>query len=323
MNVQEAYERGWSIMPVLEDKKPLGEWKALQTKRASESKLRTWLNADHFAYAVITGALSGIVIVDFDGEQGIATCLELGLDPHVKTGSGGFHVYLEHPGWPVQTLNSKSKRALGDRYPGMDTRSFFNGAYALVGASLGGGCSYQWLREQIKQADGADIDYSTMDELASKVPPGADGLVYCTGPTRQKTDRREGFYGNTARLKSISHRARAVMEGVLMDLFESYEILSNDDRCDYLVGGGKGLQKSRIWCQIAADLFGKPVRITGVENAVFGAALIAAHSLGPFENLEKLANTVGGVAGMAPSPEFTKFYRDEFVDDWRAAVGAR
>ena len=209
------------------------------------------------------------------------------------------------------------------RYPGMDTRSFFNGAYALVGASLGGGCSYQWLREQIKQANGADIDYSIMDELASKVPPGADGLVFSTGPTRQKTDRREGFYGNTARLNSISHRSRAVMEGVLMDLLESYEILSNDDRCDYLVGGGKGLQNSRIWCQIAADLFGKPVRITGVENAVLGAALMAAHSLGPLEILEKLANKVGCVAKMAPNPEFAKFYRDGFVDGWRATVGAR
>jgi len=207
-----------------------------------------------------------------------------------------------------------------ERYPGLDTRSFFNGAYAVVGASLGGGCSYQWLREQIKQAEGADIDYSKMDELAAKAPPGADGLVFCTGPTRQKIERKRGFYGNTAWLNSISHRAKAVMEGVLMDLYDSYEILRNDDRCGFFVGGGKGLQKSRVWSQIAADLFGKPVRITGFENAVFGAALMAAYGLGFTENLEKSAREIGYSVEMAPDPQYAKFYQDEFVNEWRTVL---
>ncbi len=210
-----------------------------------------------------------------------------------------------------------------ERYPGLDTRNYFQGFYAIVGTSLAGGGCYQWLREQIKQAEGADIDYSKMDELAAKVPPGAEGLVFCTGPNRQKTKRRRGFYGNTARLNSISHRAKAVMEGVLMDLYDSYEILRNDDRCDFFIGGGKGLQKSRAWSQIAADLFGKPVRITGFENAVFGAALMAAYSLGSIENLEESTHAIGYADEMAPDPEYAKFYRDEFVNDWRVVVRER
>jgi sugar (pentulose or hexulose) kinase len=209
------------------------------------------------------------------------------------------------------------------KYPGLDTRSFFQGFYVIVGASLGGGGCYQWLRERIRHAEGVDIDYSQLDEMAAKVPPGADGLVFCTGPTRQKTRRRRSFYGNMARLNSIAHRARAVMEGVLMDLYDSYEILKSDDRCDYFVGGGKGLQKSTVWPRIAADLFGKPVRTTGYENALFGAALMAAYGLGFIENLEESVHAVGYSTEMKPDPEHAKFYRDEFVNSWRAAIRDR
>jgi xylulokinase len=180
-----------------------------------------------------------------------------------------------------------------DRFPGMDTRTFFNGAYAVVAASLGGGSSYQWLRSQIQHLERKDIDYPVMDELAALAPPGADGLFFCTGPSRQNIARRRGFFGNPARQNSISHRARAVMEGVLMDLFESYQILSTADRWEFFVGGGNSLQKSRVWSQIAADLFGKPVRITQSENALLGAALMAAYGLGFIENLDDSAQAIG------------------------------
>jgi xylulokinase len=210
-----------------------------------------------------------------------------------------------------------------ERCPGMDTRPFFNNTFAHVGASLGGGTSYAWLREQIIQAEGMDLDFSKMDEQAANAPPGADGLVFSTGPTRQKPGRRKGFFGNTARLDSISHRAKAVMEGVLMDLFDSYEIIKNNDRSDYFVAGGKGLQKSRVWSQVAADLFGKPVRISGSENAVLGAALMAAYGIGSLNNLNELARAVGYAAELPPDSTNAKFYRDEFVNMWRAEVGGR
>jgi xylulokinase len=208
------------------------------------------------------------------------------------------------------------------RYPGMDTRAFFNGAYTVVGASLGGGTSYQWLRGQINQEKGKNINYSQMDELAAQVPPGSDGLFFCTGPTRQQTGRRKGFYGNTTRLDSISHRAKAVMEGVLMDLLDGYEIMKINDQSDYLMAGGKGLQKSRVWSQVAADLFGKPVRITRSENAVLGAGVMAAYGVGLMNNLEESTDAVENVAEMTPDLAKADFYRDEFVTIWRAKVGS-
>ena len=208
------------------------------------------------------------------------------------------------------------------RYPGTDTRTFFTDLYAVAGVSLGGGGSCHWLQEQIKQVEGVEISYSELDKLAEGVPAGADGLIFCTGPTRQNPDRPHGFFGNTDKQSSIAHRARAVLEGVLMDLYASYEILEKDDRCGFVLGAGKGLQKSRIWSQIAADLFGKPIRISGLENAVYGAALLAAYGLGAVEDLEAPARAIAYAAEVTPDVAQAKFYRKEFVPYYRAALSA-
>ncbi|GCF07330.1 hypothetical protein KDI_08940 [Dictyobacter arantiisoli] len=68
------------------------------------------------------------------------------MNPHVHTGSGGYHVYFKHPGWHVPTLNSISKKELGDRWPGLDIRA--DGGY---GAFCGGNTNgpYIWVREPI------------------------------------------------------------------------------------------------------------------------------------------------------------------------------
>jgi len=209
-----------------------------------------------------------------------------------------------------------------EKYPGLDTRSYFQGFYAIVGASIAGGGSYQWLRQKIREEEGTDIDYSEMDAFASGVPAGANGLVFCSGPSRRDLTRKRGFYGNIDRVSSIPHRTRAVLEGVLMDLYDGYEILKKGDRSGFMVGAGKGLQKSRLWSQIAADFFGKPVRIMDFENAVYGAALMAALSDGCHETLDEPVRSIEFAAEIVPEEASVKFYQDEFHHNWRAAVCA-
>lgn len=205
-------------------------------------------------------------------------------------------------------------------YPGLDTRSYFNGDFALVSASLAGGGSYKWLRGQIKEKDGVDIDYDEMNELAAATPSGADGLLFCSGPSRQDRNCKSGFFGNLAMCTSIGHQARAVMEGVLMDLYGAFEIFGEDDRVKFMVGAGKGLQKSRGWTQIAADLFGRPLRITQFENAVYGASLLAAFSIGAISTLREAVPFIKNLPEIIPGQTNTRFYRDEFVPTWRAKV---
>jgi xylulokinase len=190
---------------------------------------------------------------------------------------------------------------------GIDTRSFFGGSYAWVGASLGGGVSYEWLRDKIRQGENRDMDYARMDALAAKVLPGAEGLRFCTGPSRQDPQRQLGFYGEVPRAPSVGQRARAVMEGVLMDVMAFYRRLGADPQ-PTLLGAGKGLQKSRVWAQMAADVFGKPLHVTDFENAVFGAALLAAWGVGALGDLDEAVRAIR-YREIAPAPDSSRMYQ--------------
>ena len=112
--IEQAMRLSWALLPVGPDKRPLVKsWKEFQLTRASQVQVESWVQGHPPAWAIITGAVSGVIVLDFDGEAGNATMRALGLNPHVRTGSGGHHVYFVHPGWPVATVNSKSKRDLG------------------------------------------------------------------------------------------------------------------------------------------------------------------------------------------------------------------
>ena len=70
---------------------------------------------------VATGAGSGIVVLDFDGSDGVSTLQKLAVDdPSIhqtlihQTGSGGWHFFFRHPGVIIPTT--------ARRLPGMDVR---------------------------------------------------------------------------------------------------------------------------------------------------------------------------------------------------------
>jgi hypothetical protein len=138
MNLQEAIARGWSVIPTNADKKPMLEsWKPFQAKRPTDAEVMNWQRARPAAWAAITGEVSGFITLDFDGEPGRATLAKLGISPHRRTPSGGFHCDFRHPGWKVPTLNSKSKREMGELWPGLDIRA--DGGYVcFTGKTVSG-----------------------------------------------------------------------------------------------------------------------------------------------------------------------------------------
>lgn len=162
----EALGRRWSILPCQVDKKPLGSWKKYQTEKPTGDDLHAWVNDQRTqCLGVVTGELSGVVVFDFDGSEGEKTMHSLGLKPHVRTGSGGYHVYFKHPGFPVKTLNGKAKTALGADFPGLDIRG--DGGYAIYAGKSDKG-------EYLPLRDFADLD--SLDVLPLEVRQ-ALGLV--------------------------------------------------------------------------------------------------------------------------------------------------
>lgn len=100
--------RGWSVVPVVpRAKNPLVPWTELQHRRAGEDEIRGWFA--HWPRAnvgVVTGAVSGLVVLDVDprheGDESLAAWeREHGPLPRTVeaiTGGGGRHVYFAHPG---------------------------------------------------------------------------------------------------------------------------------------------------------------------------------------------------------------------------------
>ena len=198
---------------------------------------------------------------------------------------------------------------------GVEVRPFFDGQFALVSASLGGGGHYQQLRDSFI-ARGIMLDYAEMDALAKGVPAGSEGLMYCSGPSRSQPQRKRGFFGNMEKITSPGHQARAVMEGVLMDLYEADQLMGQDGEQEWLIGSGKALQQSQVWAQIAADLFGRGLQIPYVETAILGVALAAGWSAKELGDKQIWQQSINYGEIIRPDPLKTNFYKEQFARLW-------
>jgi hypothetical protein len=151
-------KRGWSMVPSTGTSKgPCVGWKEFQEQLPTVEQLRQWDRKFRpTRWGLVTGKLSGVVVVDFDGAEGIKRMKAWGIRPHRRTGSGGFHCHLKHPGWSVPTMNAKTSKASWP-WPGVDIRG--DGGFAVVlGRNENG--PYEQLR---------DLDPEPFDALPEEV----------------------------------------------------------------------------------------------------------------------------------------------------------
>src|SRR5262245_50221097 len=103
-DIKKLHERGLSVIPLQpESKLPIGEWKTYQSKRATADEVDAWWDGPDVQdrnVGIVTGAISGVVVLDIDGGRGLDALGDLPDTPIVRTGKG-YHVYFKHPGFPV------------------------------------------------------------------------------------------------------------------------------------------------------------------------------------------------------------------------------
>lgn len=116
--VAKAYTKSkWSVVPQSQDKSVYVKWKEFQEHRPSPGQMREWgLSYPAARWAVVTGQVSGLVVLDFDGPTGVATMDRLGLQPFVRTPRGGAHVYVTAPDFAIRG----AARVDQNQYPNMD-----------------------------------------------------------------------------------------------------------------------------------------------------------------------------------------------------------
>jgi hypothetical protein len=112
----EAIERGWSIIPIsIRSKKPLVAWKDFQTAPVTVEQLEDWIEngvpiengrVSPFNIGLVTGSISGVVVVDADNEAAEAYARKHGLaSPFSVKTTRGRHFYFEHPGQGMRFAN--------------------------------------------------------------------------------------------------------------------------------------------------------------------------------------------------------------------------
>lgn len=136
--VAKAIRAGYCVIPQMRSKVSYFAWKEFQERRPSPQEVAKWCAKYPDAnWAVVTGQVSGRIVLDFDGDEGRASLRKLGLQKTIKTPSGGYHVHVQAPEWRVQG----GARIAPDLVPGMDLRA--DGQLATIYGSRSGK-RYAW-----------------------------------------------------------------------------------------------------------------------------------------------------------------------------------
>lgn len=87
--------RGWSVIPVGLDKKPLIGWKEFQTRRASVDELIAWWTQYPEAQiGIVTGAISNLTVIDVESDGDFSLIKDQTYT--VETGGKGRHFYFQY-----------------------------------------------------------------------------------------------------------------------------------------------------------------------------------------------------------------------------------
>jgi xylulokinase len=244
-----------------------------------------------------TGSVLGDVLPEIADELGVPTVPVVAGVPDLHTafiGSGAVAPYAAHitistSSWIACEVPFKRTDVIHQiaSVPGLRP-----GAYLVANNHETAGLCLKWLRDSVIGPDDGLLDgpKSPFDELvalASKVPPGSDGVIFTPwlngerSPVEDRTLR--GAFLNLSVTTDRAHLIRALLEGVafnarwLLDAVEGF--IRRPVPTLRILGGGAC---SGLWCQIHADVLGRRIeRVAEPMHAnVRGAALFAGLSLG-------------------------------------------
>ncbi|MDR1669062.1 MAG: xylulokinase [Oscillospiraceae bacterium] len=161
------------------------------------------------------------------------------------------------------------------------------GAWHVMGVTQAAGLSLKWFREQFC----TEYSYRQIDEVAARVPVGANRLLYLPYLMGERTphldaDCRGVFFGLSG-MHTKADILRAVLEGVVYSLRDCIEVLRGMgvQTSEMLACGGGGT--SALWRQMLADVFNCPVRTVDAEQGpALGAAVLAGVGAGLYSSVQ-------------------------------------
>jgi sugar (pentulose or hexulose) kinase len=201
------------------------------------------------------------------------------------------------------------------------------GSFLLETALLGGAFTLAWFLEKLAAKPGEDPAklQKFYDQAANDIPPGSSGLVVVPywnsvlGPYWDPA--ASGVIVGWRGFHQLQHLYRAILEGLA---FEQHlytlgveKALGRSVNRIIAIGGGA---QSDCWCQIIADITGKPVyRSATTEAAALGAGILAASAAGYFPDTRQAAYTMTHILPRPFEPDASRkeFYTHMFEEVYR------
>ena len=220
-------EQAWSVVPVAPGKKRPGlEWAGHQATRATLEQIDAWCTDLYAQYGVgiITGAISGLVVIDVDEGPGKAGGDELAKlqlkhgdlpeTPTVRTGGGGRHLYFKHPGRDADGNPIRIKTGKDVLAPGIDVRG--DGGMVVAPPTVHpNGRPYEWIEgHRLGEFPAPDMPDWLIDLCCADVEPRTPGTAGENPVTRTAGARPTGSKRGlrVQRLRSSPRRSRGLHE---------------------------------------------------------------------------------------------------------------
>jgi sugar (pentulose or hexulose) kinase len=179
----------------------------------------------------------------------------------------------------------------------------YPGKYIMQHTVLTGGGAYRWFRDlfcekEMEWAQENNVSpYKYINRLLEESVIGAGGLVFLPhfvgAASPYWDDRARGVFLGVTQATSRADFARAILEGVIIEVAKGFELIKNLglDISEVRLSGG-ACQKDSPWNQLQADIYGKPVLVTqSGDTTSVGSAVLAGVAAGVFDNIEEGVKT--------------------------------
>ncbi|MBN1123088.1 MAG: FGGY-family carbohydrate kinase [Anaerolineae bacterium] len=283
---------------------PMGLFDMGQNQWSAEILDGLGLTADHLPAAFRPGEVIGQITPE------AAECCGLPPGTPVAAGLGdgqsaGLGINITHPGESYLSLGTSTiGGAFSEEY--VTSRAFRTmyggvpGTYLLETVLLSGGYTIKWFVENFidQQAGAGRSIEAVMEEAASEIAPGSEGLLlvpYWNSAMNPYWDAgASGIMVGWRGTHQRAHMYRAILEGIAFEqrlhLSGIEEALNRKIDRYVAVGGGA---RSDLWCQIIADVTGKPVYRTRTREATaLGAGILAGYAAGWYPDVPQTAGAM-------------------------------
>ena len=191
--------------------------------------------------------------------------------------------------------------------------------YALEGSAFIAGAAVQWLRDGlklIKKASDIEALAATVKETGEVVfVPALAGL----GAPHWRPEAR-GLFAGIDRSTTAGHLARAVLEGIALQIHDLAEAMRKDAGREipaFKVDGGAAA--NGLLMQVQADLLQTPViRPRNLETTSLGAAFLAGLAVGVWDTPEEIRKA--WKPDKLFKPKMTAEGRARLLEKWNRAV---